>query len=590
MQSSSGGSDDKWLGEFIFGPGGEARDVDSTGSATSLPPAWMQLIDGLSPGESIGLIGPYRIDKMLGRGGMGVVFKAWDNNLNRFVAIKFLSPRLAVSPLARTRFTREAQAAAAISHTNVVRIHSIGEHEGLPYMEMEYVPGITLAERLNRDGVLQLKSILRIGIQCAGGLAAAHAQGLIHRDVKPANILLESGIDQVKITDFGLAYIAAEPWRLTASGVLLGTPAYMSPEQAAGAALDHRSDLFSLGSVLYQMCTGEPPFPGPSVKTILNRVRNDEPRPIRDLNPDIPPALEKHISRLMAKIPADRFACANELVRTLVKFLAETQGRNPGPSMDDPDHEHQDEGLSGASSQEGNFKIVDDWDDMAQLPSAKNETRDPGFAMSMSPHRRHTLNVVGTAGIMTVVVMTAIVTTSSAVWLWQSWQSWLALTSHGDLPILLLLVLACLAVLAWSFSRLQTAVSGYRVAEPPIRRAATLLKIALAAATLFLASGAAYFEWSAYAQASEAVRVINARWKEKNYTDFSPNEVEALIGRSAHGPPSSVAPGAVRVTYRWKGVFRNHLLHADYSLRSPSGNIKGSRKSYYLDWIDHAPE
>ncbi len=179
----------------------------------ALPPAWMELIGEPTPGESIGPIGPYRIDQRIGRGGMGVVFQAFDSALRRVVAVKFLSPRLAASPLARVRFTREAQAAAAINHPNIVTIHAIGEHEGLPYLVMEYVAGITLDDRLKQDGVLERKSVLRIGIQIARGLAAAHDQGLIHRDVKPANILLESGLDRVKITDFGLACVMADPWR-----------------------------------------------------------------------------------------------------------------------------------------------------------------------------------------------------------------------------------------------------------------------------------------------------------------------------------------------------------------------------------------
>jgi serine/threonine protein kinase len=344
MQSAGAGADDHWLRDFIAGAVDQEEDSGSTSSMSPLPPGWLPLIDGRLPGTSIG---PYRIDRLLGRGGMGVVFQAFDAALRRVVAVKFLSPRLAVSPLARARFSREAQAAAAINDPNVVTIHAIGEHEGLPYLVMEYVAGITLAARLKREGMLGVKSILRIGIQVARGLAAAHSQGLIHRDVKPENILLESGLDRAKITDFGLACVSAELWRLTASGVLLGTPAYMSPEQAAGAAVDRRSDLFSLGSLLYHVCTGEPPFPGPSVMAILDRVRNAEPRPIRDLNPDNPPALEGHIRRLMAKDPSDRFPSANELVRTLVGLLAETQGRKQEASPFDPDGYPLDEANSG---------------------------------------------------------------------------------------------------------------------------------------------------------------------------------------------------------------------------------------------------
>ena len=167
-------SDDKWLRDFIAGAVEEVKEGESARSAAVLPPAWMDLIEGMSAGKSIG---PYRISERLGRGGMGVVFKGFDPTLRRVVAIKFLSPRLAVSAIARLRFTREAQAAAAINHPNVVTVHAIGEHEGLPYLVMEYVAGITLAHRLKDAGLLELRSILRIGIQMARGLSAAHFPG-----------------------------------------------------------------------------------------------------------------------------------------------------------------------------------------------------------------------------------------------------------------------------------------------------------------------------------------------------------------------------------------------------------------------------
>src|SRR5262249_684386 len=156
------------------------------------------------------------------------------------------------------RFTREAQAQAAVSHEHIVTIHAVEETNGLPYLIMHYVAGLSLQQRLDRDGPLELQEILRIGMQTATGLAAAHAQGLVHRDIKPANILLENGVERVKITDFGLARAGSEA-SLTQTGFVAGTPQYMSPEQAEGKVIDQRSDLFSLGSVLYAMCTGQVP-------------------------------------------------------------------------------------------------------------------------------------------------------------------------------------------------------------------------------------------------------------------------------------------------------------------------------------------
>jgi serine/threonine protein kinase len=547
MESPSGGNDENWLKDYIKSAVAEMKHAESTTSATPVSPAWMERIDGPSPRESMGPIGPYRIAKRLGRGGMGVVFEAFDSTLRRVVAIKFLSPRLAVSSLARARFSREAQAAAAINHPNVVTIHAIGEHEGLPYLVMEYVAGITLADRLNQDGILQLKSILRIGIQIASGLEAAHSQGLVHRDIKPANILLERGIDRVKITDFGLACVTAEPWRLTASGVLLGTPPYMSPEQAVGGALDHRSDLFSLGSVLYQLCTGEPPFPGPSVMAILTGVREREPRPIRDLNPDIPRALEQHIRRLMAKNPADRFASAHELVRTLLDYLAETQGRKPDESLDDPLREFRDAEPVPTEDRERKFEIVDSWDELSPLPWPRHASR--GWRIA---ERR---NVVKVAGIVTAVALTAIAIASALPRLWQ--------TFGQDTPIMLLLVLAGLAVFTWSLSRLLTAVSRERTAEPPKRRTKALMRNSVATVILLLVAGAAYLDWSAHAQARLALAAIRARAQDPRH-GLTRRQVEALIGRSADGPSTIDKTGTLRAFYRWKGVFRTEVLAAEY--------------------------
>ncbi len=277
------------------------------------------------PGH-LGRFGPYQIISVLGKGGMGVVLKAWDPSLRRTVAIKVLSPVLATHGPARERFKREAQAAAAVVHHHVVAIFHIDvdKDSGLPYLVMPCVVGRSLQERLDRDGPLDITAVLRIGTQAAAGLAAAHAQGIVHRDVKPANILLENGVERVVLTDFGLAR-AVDDASLTQSGVIAGTPQYMSPEQARGEPTDHRSDLFSLGSVLYAMCAGRAPFRAPSALAVLRRVSDEHARPIREVNPAVPDSLAAVIEKLHAKDPADRFQTAAEVSAVLGQMLADLQ-------------------------------------------------------------------------------------------------------------------------------------------------------------------------------------------------------------------------------------------------------------------------
>jgi hypothetical protein len=272
----------------------------------------------------LGRVGTYEIAGLVGCGGMGIVLKAFDAALNRYVAIKVLAPHLALSAAARKRFAREAKAAAAVVHDNVVAIHAVADARGMPYFVMPYIRGVSLEKRLQQTGALGVVEVLRIGMQIADGLAAAHAQGLVHRDIKPANILLEDGVERVTLTDFGLAR-AVDDASLTQSGVLAGTPQYMSPEQAGGRAVDHRSDLFSLGSVLYALCTGRPPFRADSTLAVLRRVEEDTPRPIREINPDVPEWLAAVIERLHAKDPADRFASAAEVAALLRGYLAHVQ-------------------------------------------------------------------------------------------------------------------------------------------------------------------------------------------------------------------------------------------------------------------------
>lgn len=289
-----------------------------------------QLLSPPSHPEMLGRLGRYEIERWLGAGGMGVVFKGFDTELNRPVAIKVLAPHLAGSGAARQRFAREARAAAAVVHEHVVAIHDVESDAATPYLVMQYVAGESLQARLDRQGPLELCEILRIAHQTASGLAAAHAQGLVHRDVKPSNILLEQGVDRALLTDFGLAR-AADDASLTHTGYLPGTPHYMSPEQARGEPVDGSSDLFSLGSVIYAMCTGRPPFRAETGFGILRRITDTEPRGLREVNPSIPGWLETLVARLHAKRPADRLASAEEVAELLEKCLAHVQQPNVVP-------------------------------------------------------------------------------------------------------------------------------------------------------------------------------------------------------------------------------------------------------------------
>jgi serine/threonine-protein kinase len=288
--------------------------------------AEVDLLDSFGPEQpwTRGRLGPYEVLEVLGQGGMGVVLKARDPGLDRIVAVKVLNPTLAHVGSARRRFAREARAAAAVGHEHIVAIHAVDEFRGRPFLVMQYEPGRSLQERLDASGPLELKDILRIGTQAARALAAAHAQGVVHRDIKPANILLENCIERVKLTDFGLAR-AIDDASLTQSAVIAGTPLYMAPEQARGEPVDARSDLFSLGAVIYAMAGGRPPFRADSAMAVLKRVCDDRQRSIRELNPEIPDWLEALIDRLLAKEPADRFQTAAEVADLLERGLAHVQ-------------------------------------------------------------------------------------------------------------------------------------------------------------------------------------------------------------------------------------------------------------------------
>ncbi|WP_286177860.1 serine/threonine-protein kinase [Rhodopirellula sp. JC639] len=273
----------------------------------------------LAPSEhpdSIGRFARYEIQRVLGRGGMGIVMLALDTSLGRLCAVKVLAPELATSAAARKRFSREAKSAAAVVHPHVVPIQTVDEHDGLPYLVMPVVEGPSLQQRVAQEGPLSLIETVRIAAQIADGLSAAHEQGLVHRDIKPANILLENGVERVQITDFGLAR-AVDDASVTRSGVIAGTPQYMSPEQAHGDSIDHRSDLFSLGSVMYFMLTGRSPFRAETTMGVLNRIGNDTPRSLRDIHADVPEWLESIVMRLLSKHPDQRYRCSSEVAQAL---------------------------------------------------------------------------------------------------------------------------------------------------------------------------------------------------------------------------------------------------------------------------------
>jgi hypothetical protein len=342
-------------GSFLQQPAGDWRNPPLTAAAGSpsaplddhgIPQGLLRPSD--QPGV-LGILGPYQVRELIGRGGMGIVLRAFDAKLNRIVAVKVLAPELAAQPTARRRFLREAQAAAAVTHPHVVTIHAVDEDEW-PYLVMECIEGPSLEDKIQRLGTLKLAEVLRIGTQIAEGLAAAHKQGLIHRDVKPANILLENGVERVKITDFGLAR-AADDVTITRPGEISGTPQYMSPEQASGQRVDQRSDLFSLGCVLYAMCAGQPPFRADSMAAMVKKICDDTPQPLREIDPQLPDWLAATIDRLLAKDPNQRFQTAAEVAELLGDALARLQAGQPvAARVIPPAHAAPVGALAGGSS------------------------------------------------------------------------------------------------------------------------------------------------------------------------------------------------------------------------------------------------
>ncbi|HEX4935925.1 MAG TPA: serine/threonine-protein kinase, partial [Gemmatimonadaceae bacterium] len=261
----------------------------------------------------------YELDREIGRGGMGIVYLARDRRLKRQVAIKLLPPELAFRSEIRTRFLREAETAAQLSHPHIVPIYSVDEREGLVYFVMAYVDGENLAARLHHQGALAFDEARRVLLEVARALAFAHERGVVHRDIKPDNILMDSEEGRVMVTDFGIARAISDgDARLTATGMAIGTPAYMSPEQSMGdREIDGRSDLYSLGVVAYQMLTGELPFNASSTPALLVKHLSEAPTPIEERCPSVAPDLGRAVMLLLEKEPANRMPSASALAIAL---------------------------------------------------------------------------------------------------------------------------------------------------------------------------------------------------------------------------------------------------------------------------------
>ncbi len=272
-------------------------------------------------------IGHYTIVSELGRGGMGVVYKAHEDSLNRFVAIKVLGDHLASDEQFLSRFLREARAAGALAHPNVIPIYFIGEDNGRHYFAMEYVSGRSVMAMIRQEGKINNPRAAQIIVQAAHGLSAAHEKGIIHRDIKPANLMVDDrGV--VKIADFGVALASEAQSRLTATGTLMGTPGYLSPEQCLGETVDHRADIYALGVTYFEMLTGKLPFNAESPLALLRQILQENPPDVTQLNPEVDQESRRILMKMIARNRDERYQTCNELIADLDDYLAKQNVRN----------------------------------------------------------------------------------------------------------------------------------------------------------------------------------------------------------------------------------------------------------------------
>jgi len=280
-----------------------------TSAATAVTTARAATSGSIGVGTT--LMQRFHVDKVIGQGGMGAVYLATDSQMNEQVALKVMTNNIAEDPESVQRFRREGSAARKITHPNVIRIHDLGDDAGLLFLSMEYFPGMTLAEMIARRPVTPLPEVKRILVQVCDALSAAHAAGVIHRDLKPQNILVNDQ-REVRVIDFGLA-MTVYTRGMTATGMILGTPEYMAPEQVQGGLVDHRSDIYALGAVAYHLCAGRPPFVADTPIAVGFKHCSEQPAPPRQFRPDLPEQMEATILRCLEKDPDKRFEGATEV-------------------------------------------------------------------------------------------------------------------------------------------------------------------------------------------------------------------------------------------------------------------------------------